>query len=150
MFGRRKNKRETNFDLNIVSLIDVMSVLTTFLLMVTVWVHLGSLDVSQATGESGASKETPASITAELDVNKNIILSIKNSKVQNGRYVVASVGQKINFDEVTRNLESIKARDPELVTGIIYPSAQTKYDELIHLMDQFKVGGIKDIGISPL
>jgi biopolymer transport protein TolR len=44
----------------------------------------------------------------------------------------------------------VKAKLPDLKTGIIRPEAHTNYGEVIQLMDQMKKQNITDLGLSPL
>ena len=56
------SKKDLNFEINILPILDILSVLICFLLLTAVWVQVGTLDTRQAIGDntSSAGKNPPA------------------------------------------------------------------------------------------
>jgi biopolymer transport protein ExbD len=55
-----------------------------------------------------------------------------------------------NFTGLSQALTQLTAKDPGLKTALIQPQAQSSYEEIIALMDEFKKLGLTDLGIAPL
>jgi biopolymer transport protein TolR len=74
-------KKDLNFDLNIMPILDILSVLITFLLLTAVWVDLSSVDMKQAVGDNSLSGATnPPSIWAEVSKDGNVRFSLRDIK----------------------------------------------------------------------
>lgn len=143
-------KKDLNFELNIMPILDILSVLICFLLLTAVWVQLGTLDVRQAIGDNSASGQNPPSIWAVIKTDGSVELSLRDVKVKNREMVLRPVRGQINWNELAVRLEGIKNQLPDLRTGIIRPEAGTKYGDVIRLMDSMKKIEITDLGLTPL
>ena len=64
--------------------------------------------------------------------------------------VKGSAEGKTNTAELDGAIASIKSLEPELRTALIQPQAESVYEDMIALMDQFKKQGLIDLGVSPL
>src|SRR4051812_16336862 len=79
MFNRRESKKDLNFELNLISLIDIMATCICFLLMTVAWIQIGSIDVSQGQGgQSQRSGEKKPTVWAYFKPQGQIILSLKD------------------------------------------------------------------------
>jgi biopolymer transport protein TolR len=145
-------KKDLNFDLNIMPILDILSVLITFLLLTAVWVDLSSVDMKQAVGDNSLSGATnPPSIWAEVSKDGNVRFSLRDIKEKMKlEYNVAGSAGAIDWKNVSSTIQMVKAKLPDLKTGIIRPEAHTNYGEVIQLMDQMKKQNITDLGLSPL
>ena len=63
--NRKKNKKDLNFELNLLPVFDILSVCICFLLMTVVWVPVGSMNASQSMGGQ-AKSEAPNPHTLHL------------------------------------------------------------------------------------
>lgn len=149
-----KNKKELNFELNLIPVFDVLSACICFLLITAVWVQIGSMDVSQALGgQSALEKENPPSVLTYMEASGEIHFALKDApgapirlkdiriKGQNGQVV---------WNQVENYIQNLSKHMPKLQTALVMPSKQTRYEDMIQVMDQFRKNGLKDIGISPL
>jgi biopolymer transport protein TolR len=83
----RRNKKDVNFELNLLPVFDVLSACTCFLLMTAVWIHLGSVDVSQALGgQSVAETKSPPSVWVYMNKGGQVVMTLKDAKNYTQRY----------------------------------------------------------------
>jgi biopolymer transport protein TolR len=145
-------KKDLNFEINILPVLDILSVLICFLLLTAVWVQLGTLDVKQAVGDNSLSgAQNPPSIFATVGPNavQISLRDIKKAKLPH-EITVPNVAEGIDWSKLTEKIKVVKAEIPELKTGVIMPQAHTNYGDVVKLMDQLKQNSITDIGITPL
>lgn len=146
-------KKDLNFEINILPILDILSVLICFLLLTAVWVQMGALSTTQALGDnSKAGSKNPPSIWIALQQNGNLQLSLRDvasSKIAKEMTLASNQGQ-VNWVALNQKIQSIKSALPDLKTVIIRPEAQSNYGVVIQLMDQLKQNQMTDIGLSPL
>jgi biopolymer transport protein TolR len=139
------NKKELNFELNLLPIFDVLSVCICFLLMTVVWIQVGSVDTSQAVGgQSQEETKKLPTVWVTFDSNANLSFSFKNASQKD--FTMKSSKGQINYSKVEaqiKNLENVQI-------ALLMPAANTSYDSIIQVMDMFKQAGIKDVGITPL
>lgn len=145
--------KEMNFEINLLPMISLLAVIIAFLLLTAVWVHIGSMDISQAMGEETNDNTVPPP-TVTVDINSSGDLILKLSEVKNTQALhnvkITAVGGRINYEALKSYTEAMKEKLPEVKTALILPKANSNYEDIIKVMDQFKKSEIKDIGISPL
>ena len=150
----RKNKKHLDFELNLVPFIDLLSVCICFLLITAVWLNVGSLNVKQAVGGQSAAEtakkplmmvvlEATGEVTLEVQESQRVPANLRKFRVE------AQAG-KVNSQEVEKILTELKNLEPELRTALIQPKAQTVYEDIVGLMDQFRKSGMIDLGVVPL
>jgi biopolymer transport protein TolR len=151
MHGRKKH---LDFDLNLVPFIDLLSVCICFLLITAVWLNIGSINVKQAVGgQSVAETEKKPLIWVLLGDKGEVNLDVKaGGKLPAKMLKVKLAGEagQFNLEGLAKLLQEMKAIEPTLRTALIHPKAQTSYEEIINLMDQFKKAGMADLGVVPL
>jgi biopolymer transport protein TolR len=149
--GRKKNM---NFELNLVPFIDVLSTCICFLLVTAVFVNLGSFHVSQAVGSEKTQAQKPqGSVTVSLGGRGDIRFEVKDLKgISKSDALVTIHGEqgKIDFKRTEEWIKSFTSRFTAVKTVLIMPNPQSKYDDLIQLMAQFKAKQMDSIGIAPL
>src|SRR6516164_120505 len=95
--GRRKR---TNFELNLVPFIDVLSTCICFLLVTAVFVNLGSFHVSQAVGSEKSQEKPKGSVTVSMGGHSDIRFEVKDVRgLRKGESMVTIKGEqgKVNF-----------------------------------------------------
>ncbi len=151
--GRRK---QMNFELNLIPFIDVLSTCICFLLVTAVFINLGSFHVSQAVGSEKTKQEDkrdPGSLTVSFGGQGDVRFELKGVKgASRAQSVVTIKGNKgrVDFARSGEVIASIASRHSALKTVLLMPSPQSKYDDLIHMMAQFKKSQMDQIGIAPL
>lgn len=149
--GRRKN---SNFELNLIPFIDILSTCICFLLVTAVFINLGSMHVSQAVGSKKETQEKPqGSVTVSLGGKGEIRFEVKDvAGLRGSRSVVTISGEngKVNFKRTEQWIESFATNHTDVKTVLLMPNPYSKYDDLIQLMAQFKKSSMDQIGIAPL
>lgn len=147
------SKKQMTFDLNLVPFIDILSTCICFLLMTTIWIQIGVFNVSQAIGsEPPAGGKNPPSVIVEMKAGGLIELSLKDVEgMRKPRAIdIASGANGVDWNKVENTVIELGARIPNIKTVLVMPSAKTKYDDVIRMMDVFKKNKIDQIGIAPL
>lgn len=145
-------KKDLNFEVNILPILDILSVLICFLLLTAVWIQMGSIDTKQAMGDnSTAGAQNPPSIWATLAADGSVEISLRDVKVRMPlEYKVAAAGRGVDWPSLKSRIQALKTQLPDLRTGVIRPEAKVNYGDVIKMMDQLKQTEITDIGLSPL
>jgi biopolymer transport protein TolR len=148
-------KKKMNFDLNLVPFIDVLSTCICFLLVTAVFINLGSFHVNQAVGteKSQSQEKAKGSITVSFGSKGDIRFEVKDVAGLRGSNAVTTVtGQsgQINFVQADQWIQSFAAQHADVKTVLLMPNPQSKYDDLVQMMAQFKKASMDQIGIAPL
>jgi len=146
------SSKDQTFELNLVPFIDVLSTCICFLLMTAIWINVGVLNVTQAIGSEPPAGKNPPSVIADIKTDGTIQLSLKDvtSRKNPVSYDVRATNGRIDWDRVEAYVATLQANIPELKTALVMPSARTKYEDVIRIMDMFKKSKISDVGIAPL
>lgn len=146
-------KKSTNFDLNLVPFIDVLSTCICFLLVTAVFINLGSFHVSQAVGGEQTKEKPKGSLTVSLGGTGEIRFEVKDVpgiRKSDATVTINGEGGKLNFFRAEAWIKNFAARNRDVKTVLIMPNPRSKYDDLIQLMAQFKRSDLDQIGIAPL
>lgn len=151
--GGRKDKRELDFELNLIPAIDLLSTCICFLLLTAVWVNLGSLKLEQGTGEANASGgANPPSLWIEVARTGALTLSTRDlPKGERGLQgsVLAPTNGKVDRTKLDQAIELIQKKMPSIVTVVVRPKLKVAYGEVITVIDSLKAAKVKDVGIAP-
>ncbi|MCB0365759.1 MAG: biopolymer transporter ExbD [Bdellovibrionaceae bacterium] len=145
--------REANFEINLLPVISLLAVCISFLLVTAVWIHIGTMDVSQAVGpQTEDSKVNPPSLQIRMDGRGRMILTIKDAPNWRGnkQFAIGNAAGDVDWAAFDQAVSAVQSQLPELKTVLIFPSAEFRYRDLIKMMDGMKKKGLPDIGISPL
>jgi biopolymer transport protein TolR len=145
-----RGKRNSNFEVNLIPFIDLMSVLITFLLITAVWtqvsmIKLGS-SLSSKQNVDEVDKPTPnAEVPLRVDVKDaghRLIIGSKTIEVPkkaNGEY---------DREQLVARLMEIKQVYPEKVDAVVTVEEHLKYDFLIQGMDALLEAGFPAISVA--
>ncbi len=147
-------KKGESPEINLVPIMDLMSVCISFLLLTAVWIQIGSMQVRQSVGGQAQAdtKKTPA-VWAKFDGDGGISFQLQDATTEQSKLLKTQfkgVGGRINTEAVIGYVEKLKQSLPELRTALLVPHQHSSYEEIIALMDQFKKIGVVDLGVSPL
>lgn len=144
--------KDLNFEINILPILDILSVLICFLLLTAVWVQIGTLDTRQAIGDnSTAGAENPPSLWITVDTQGAVQLSMRdlpNKKTYEEQ--IRSSDRGVNWEVLEAKIQALKQQWPDLKTGVVRPEAQASYGDVIRIMDQLKKFQFEGVGLSPL
>lgn len=140
--GGKGRGRKTNFELNLVPFIDLLSVQITFLLATAVWVEISSLPVDQALSDPTAEPPPPQ----DPPPPPPLTIHVRADGVWVGRKVeeganIGLVGEEIDWDKVDKEVMSDRRAYPEEQQVIIVTDDGVEYEQFIEALDISKVHG---------
>ena len=147
------SKKNLDFDINILPILDILSVLICFLLLTAVWVQIGTLDTKQAVGDNSSvsAGKNPPSLWVTLNENGTVLLQLRDvGTTKNLDSTISRTKQGVNWTAFAGKVKELKAKWPDLKTSVIQPQANTDYGDVIKAMDQLKQNAFEGVGISPL
>ncbi len=149
-----RHKPEMNFEINLLPMIDILSVCISFLLFATVWLHIGTFNTKQALGTDGAeTAKNPPSLWVQFQENGTVELTLKDAAQapkQLQRLVLSSRGGHVDAQGLEQFTSQLKSQLPTLDVALVMPTAKSAYEDVITVMDTLKKRDVKQIGIAPL
>lgn len=146
------NKKDINFEINLLPVISLLAVCISFLLLTTVWIKIGTLDVKQALGDSSvlSQKESPA-LWVIMGESGDLVFQLKNVSSRRQKQI-RFTGRKseIQWRQIKTFTESLKEDVPELQMALVFPDRLTSFDDVIKTIDLLKKTQITDVGVAPL
>ncbi|QDK45518.1 biopolymer transporter ExbD [Bdellovibrio sp. ZAP7] len=141
-----------NFEINILPILDILSVLICFLLLTAVWLQIGTLDTKQAIGDnSTAGAVNPPSLWVTMEADGSMQLSLRDvPKAKTLEERIARSTEGVDLQRLEARLQAYKAQWPDLKTSVVRPGAQTNYGDVIRVMDKLKQNSFEGVGLSPL
>lgn len=142
--------RKKNIELNLVPVIDLMSVLITFLLITAVWTQVSMIQIgSSLYGKKNDSQPSPtpppnADVVLKVDVKETgYVLTV-------GRQVISLPKQNEAFDDagLIAQLQRVKQLYPEKTDSVITVADVIPYEQLIKAMDNLLVTGFGSISVA--
>ena len=150
-----EKEKSLDFEVNLMPMISILAVCICFLLLTGVWVHVGTLNLSQAVGTEvplGAS-ENPTALWVRFENDSSVQVSVKNGKDLNENIKVITIqhlDRHVNARDIERFAKNIKVAMPQLNVALILPAANSSYEDIVAVMDRLKKQYITNIGIAPL
>lgn len=142
--------RKKNIELNLVPVIDLMSVLITFLLITAVWTQVSMIQIgSSLYGKQNENQPSPtpppnADVVLKVDVKESgYVLTV-------GRQVISLPKQNDAFDDagLVAQLQRVKQLYPEKVDAVVTVADVIPYEQLIKAMDNLLVTGFGSISVA--
>jgi biopolymer transport protein TolR len=155
VFGKKKEKKSINTEVDLVAFISLLSVCICFLLLTTIWIQIGSMNVKQAIGGQMASgKPKPEMwvvMTEKGDLNFQLRHMPRKILKKYGKNKIAgSADGEPNFAELATFLAGLTEDFSDLSMALIRPAEKTPFEQIIRTMDIFREQGIEDLGVTPL
>lgn len=152
-----KAKKSLDFELDLVSFISFLSVCICFLLLTAVWIQVGSINVKQAVGGQSAAetKKVPA-IWTKMHPEGKVVIQFQDfpsnitRKLGSSLTLPGKAESEIDLDLLEEKISEILVLVPELKTGLVLPQGDSKYDNVIKVMDRMRKVGLVDLGVSPI
>ena len=148
-----KQDKEVNFEINLLPVISMLAVCISFLLLTTVWIHIGTLDVKQALGEASSTEPNPEppALWVTFEPSGDVVLQMKNVKNPSLTKAVRFASpHRDSFKTVESFTASIKEQIPEVQMALVFPDRETPYESVIKTLDVLKASQFSDLGIAPL
>ncbi|MGE5087102.1 MAG: ExbD/TolR family protein [Bacillota bacterium] len=142
--------RAKNIELNLVPVIDLMSVLITFLLITAVWTQVSMIQIgSSLYGKKSDTQPNPtpppsADVVLKVDVKEvGYVLTV-------GKQVISLPLQGGQFDDagLIAQLQRVKQLYPDKVDAVVSVADAMPYDQLIKAMDNCLIAGFSAISVA--
>ncbi len=156
-----RSKKDTNFEINLLPVISVLAVCICFLLLTAVWTHVGTMDVSQALGEKSTQSDDKAqediiSIWVKLQGSGDVDVTLHFEKklekeldrIKETR--ISSRSGEVDWDLLKATIFDLSQKIEKKKNVIILPDLQSKYEDIMKVMDEFRQVDINEIGVAPI
>lgn len=136
--SRRLSRRDrADPDLNIIPMIDIFTVLVTFLLMTAVFSRIVVLNLGLPVASSTQQLEQLQDLKLEVIVHDG---SIEVSDQIGGRLAdLPKIGPAHDLKGLSEYLQRVKSRFPDKTQATILLQADTSYDTLVQVMDTLRM-----------
>jgi biopolymer transport protein TolR len=144
-------KKTLDFQLNLIPMIDLLSVLISFLLMTAVWTQVARIDVKQ---QPNLPSDEPTPPPEEEKINLTILIKASGYTVTKKGAVVKEIekkGEAYDSKALTEVLKNVVAEHPDNHDVTVTSEDKVPYQELITVMDmclQHKLDGISVAGVD--
>ncbi len=128
--------------LNLIPMMDILTVLVIFLLITAVFTHITIMDLSIPTQAGGTAVNTP-NFSIEVIVRK------AGLEIANGSSVEAAIPKKddkYDLELLSKMLTRLKAQYPEKEDATVLMEADIQYDYLIQIMDAIRGADVREEG----
>jgi biopolymer transport protein ExbD len=149
-----RERKELNFELDLLPVISMMSVCICFLLLTAVWTQVGSLEIKQGLGQEQTRENSSApSLWITMSDRGAVTLTAMDSvsipkKLRAMSFTIGKTTE--SWSQMLNHAVELKGIDPGLKTALIMASPQVNYGDVIKVMDRLKTIGIGEIGFAPL
>ena len=139
--ARRQRHKEAQ-ELNITAFMNLMVVLTPFLLITAVFSRLGILELNLPTSQSQAVNDEPPSFQLEITVRDDgIEVGDRNAGTLNR---IAKEGDDYRLDELSTYLARIKRQFPDKTDATLLLEPDISYQTLVSVMDRVRLAENRD------
>lgn len=148
------SKKELDFELNLTSMIDLLSTCTCFLLISAVWVQMGTVEIKQSHGtEAAATPKESFDLdlifknSTEMHLNlKKDGKQVKGIDVKGDTYEAMLVKLNEAIGSQVLNKEN-KAKRVEIAVATVTPKEGVNYGQLVSALDVLRKNQIVNIGV---
>jgi biopolymer transport protein ExbD len=123
-------------ELLLVPMIDIFTVLVTFLLMTAVFSRTVILQLNLPASQTEF-KEPPPGLQLEVMVRKDLLMVADRNS--GPLHAVPNTAQGYDYDGLTEYLKFVKAKFPDKTDASILLEPDTPYDTLVQVMDRVRV-----------
>jgi biopolymer transport protein TolR len=142
-------KRNSNVDLNLVPIIDLMSVCIIFLLITAVWTQVSMIQIgSSIYGKKNTDEKSEPPPKAEVPFRLDVRKDGYHVVIGRNQMSFPKVGGDYDNDKLTVELKKIKELYPEKADAVITVLDELPYDSLIKGMDALLVAGFPEISVA--
>ena len=142
--------RRTNVELNLVPVIDLMSVLITFLLITAVWSQVSMIQIGSSLYGKRQENQPPPTPKPHADVVLKVEVRSIGYVLTVGKQAmtIAKINNEFDDEGLMAQLQRAKELYPEKTDAIVAVSDEMPYESLIKAMDQLLKSGFPDISVS--
>lgn len=154
MFKSKLQKKPLNTEVDLVAFISLLSVCICFLLLTSIWIQIGSMDVKQAIGGQPQEGKPKPEMWVVMEADGKLKFKLRHipRKVAKsfGNSEIASLEGKPDYGQLSSFLAKLTGEFDQMDMALIRPAEKTPFEDIIQLMDVFREEGIQDLGVTPL
>ena len=135
---RRAKEIESDFELNIASIIDCFTVLIAYLLLSASFISLGMLDVTVAaisSDEPSESKPDMSELNVTILVQKNNAVKVTIGGKKTSVQLIESSKGNVDSDTLEGFLKDFKTKNPTIEAAMVTGENETKYKQLVKTVE---------------
>jgi len=141
--------RGTTVDLNLVPIIDLMSVCIIFLLITAVWTQVSMIQIgSSIYGKKSNDDKVEPPPKAEIPFRLDVLRDGYRVLIGRSTLQFPKLGEKYDTEKLTTELKKIKELYPEKVDAVVTVLDELPYDSLIGGMDALLTAGFPEISVA--
>jgi biopolymer transport protein ExbD len=133
--GRGRGPSSQDFDLNLAPIIDCFVVLITFMLASAAFLSIGILDAGIAAAGATTSKSQPPPINITVELQSSHLALIEVTGKMRKKIPVAAKGDTWNYEDLTAQLASIKAKYPSVTAATLSAQNTVQYKDVVQSME---------------
>jgi biopolymer transport protein TolR len=129
------NGRKLDFDLNIVPIVDCLTILVTFMLAAGVYTSVAMLDVKVSGGPVSAVPASRSAVDLSVELREDLSLHLKVSGQESRSAEFPARESRPDGTALAEVLVGLKARFPEVRSVTLVAHRESPYQEVITVMD---------------
>lgn len=141
--GGKGGKKNTDFNVNLVPFIDLLSSLIAFLMMTAVWTQVGRLQVATGGGVSDSTDIPKPTLQLNLTITEQGYSIIAGGKIdvpkKDGQYDVKALAEK---------LKAVKADYPDQRNITVMAEDAIEYQDIVRAVDLCIELGLPDVSVQ--
>lgn len=124
-----------DFELNLASIIDCMTVLITFLLASTAFISIGILDAGVAAAGTESTNTAPPPVNISMELTASHSITVKTSGKSTSSVSIAASGDHWNMDGLTQRLTALHQQWPTVNAVTLNAGDAVEYKDVVQVMD---------------
>src|SRR5688572_15693952 len=131
----QRNRPKKPVELLLVPMIDIFTVLVTFLLMTAVFSRITILQLDLPSADAGGAPSSPPQFRLE------VIVRPSGFELTNGEMLIAAVPKvagEYDYKTLTELAMQLKRENPDVIDASVLMEKQVQYDYLIQVMDAIR------------
>lgn len=142
--------RKVDVDLNLVPIIDLMSVLITFLLITAVWTQVSMIQIGSSLYAKKLDDQNPPKPPPHADYVLKVDVKATGYILTSGKQIISLPKLQNEYDDagLVAQLQRIKQIYPEKIDAVVSVSDEIAYENLIRAMDHLLISGFSSISVA--
>ncbi len=133
--GGGRGGKSQDFELNLASIIDCLTVLIAFLLASASFLSIGILEAGVAAAGDTAKSDTPPSLNITVELAQNHGIAVKYSGKSTGTENLQAKADAWNYEELTKQLSALKQKHPDVSAVTLSAANDIEYRDVVKTME---------------
>lgn len=134
----KRGAASQDFELNLASIIDALTVLIAFMLISSSFISIGIIDAGVAAAGSQATSETPPDVNVLLELNKDKKMVLKVSGKTHQSTTIEPKDGKYDYTQMNQTLSGIKEKWKSVNAVTLIADESIEYREVVATMDSMR------------